>query len=68
MPHNRGMNKNTNTENLPIYSRITEYAGITSGEYIYCACGEHNAICPDCGSEVCVFCDGECPGCETPMW
>lgn len=48
---------------MSIYSRITEYTNMTHGEFMFCHCGEQNAICPDCGAEVCVFCEDACPGC-----
>ena len=57
------------SENLPLYHRITHFADATSGEFLFCPlCHEVNALCPDCGAEVCCTCADECPGCETPMF
>lgn len=56
-------------ENLPLYPRITVFADASYGEDVRChSCHEPNAVCPDCGHAVCVFCDDECPGCEGSMW
>lgn len=55
-----------NTQSLgPIYPRITEYADASYGDDTYClrGCGERRAVCPDCTTAVCVFCDDECIEC-----
>jgi hypothetical protein len=62
------MNNVETTQNLPLYPRIVAYTDATHGEFMFCPCGERNAVCPDCGSEVCVFCDSECPSCGTPVF
>lgn len=61
-----------NNENAisPLYPRIREYAYIAqNGEFTFCfSCKENNAICPDCGNEICVFCQDECDECGGSMF
>ena len=48
MPHTSGM---------AIYFRITEFDPFET------CCDERKALCPDCGYDVCVFCEDACEGC-----
>lgn len=61
---------NLSSDQSPIYPRIRTFAYLAqNGDRTFCAsCKENNAICPDCDSEVCVFCDAECSECGTPMF
>jgi hypothetical protein len=63
------MNIEVSTQALPICPRIVAYTDASHGEDMWCTCAEERkALCPDCDSPVCVFCEEECDYCGAPMW
>lgn len=49
---------------MAIYFRIESY----SSDWEDNCCGEPMAICPDCGTPVCVFCYAGCEGCHQSVF
>lgn len=51
-----------NNASLALYPRITHWSAEDR------CCGEWKALCPDCGTAICVFCEIECMECEAPLF
>jgi hypothetical protein len=64
------MNNVETAQSLPLYPRIVEWASLYlfGEDYLCWGCKEAKAVCPDCGTAICVFCEDACDECGGSMF